>query len=746
MQISGNLLSDSNGLPDVLGFQSMISACLTTGQLQDYLAGELAESEVHPIEAHLQECSVCRHAVCAVLPLANDESESPVAEPMDLALSSLDSESRRELLAIAAFQQAVPASRVAAAYTAKPPGSLPPRYTPVRFLGAGGMGEVWEVFDSLVGRSLAVKFLAPHTAGVQSLQRFLKEASLLGRLGHRGIMQIHEVVTESAAPAILMELVSGPSLQVFLAGHVASERAAAAFVSELCEAVQHAHDQQIVHRDLKPSNILLRPGPNAVDTPLSRDLSAWQPVLTDFGTARMLGDQTITVAGQLVGTPAYMAPEQAGGGNDSGTAVDIYGLGVILYELLTGRPPFLADSPVVLLELVKNGEPSSPRLLRPDLARDLENICLKCLSVAPSDRYQSADLLRQDLQAFLDGRPVTARQLSWPVRTFRWCRRNRRLAMLLSALAGTLLMISAQSVYFGVTQRNLREQATELGKAADANRQVAEDRAVQVESSLKSAISVAERLMFLAETQFSSNTGWGQQRQQLREQAAPVYAEYVRHFCPDGLIPQEHFRVACGLCSLKWQLDPDSVQEVELNRLVASWEKMSESVRSAGDFLELRGMLYYVETEYYRRRRNHSQAGQGFLGWSRLLQAQAGQHPEGSAAMLQCLRIGSGMLQNGAGEFRADGQFVVAAQVAESGCKLLERVMQLSSEDDRDMLNFLFLSQQAAENWLAAGDANTAGTTADHALGKLAARPIRDANAMPYAEQSKAQLTRLLQK
>ncbi|MFN9039924.1 MAG: serine/threonine protein kinase, partial [Planctomyces sp.] len=108
---------------------------------------------------------------------------------------------------------------------------------------------------------------------------------------------------------------------------------------------------------------------------------------------------TITVAGQLVGTPAYMSPEQAGGDGDAtGTAVDVYGLGVILYELLTGRPPFLADSPMVLLELVKQGDPSAPRLLRPDLSQDLENICLKCLSIVPSDRYRTADMLRQDLQ------------------------------------------------------------------------------------------------------------------------------------------------------------------------------------------------------------------------------------------------------------------------------------------------------------------------------------------------------------
>jgi len=726
----------------------MISACLTTGQLRAYLSGELDESAVLPIEAHLQECGGCRRSVCAVLPSADGDAQSLQVEPIDFSLSTLDSESRRELLALAAFRQSgSPSHGGAATPVAKPPDALPPRYTPVRFLGAGGMGEVWEVFDSLVGRSLAVKFLAAPITGVQALQRLLREASLLGRLGHRGIMQIHEVLTESAAPAIVMELITGPSLQVFLAGHLTSEREAAGFVAELCEAVQHAHDQQIVHRDLKPSNILLRPRPKAGTSAAARDLSAWQPVVTDFGTARMLGDQTITVAGQLVGTPAYMAPEQAcGGGDETGTAVDVYGLGVILYELLTGRPPFLADSPIVLLELVKQGDPSSPRLLRPDLSQDLENICLKCLSIVPADRYQTADLLRQDLQAFLDGRPVAARRLSSPLRTLKWCRRNKRTATLLSALAGTLLLISAQSVYFGVTQSVLRERAGQLERAADRNRKIAENRATQVERSLKSAIDIAERLMFLAETQFSSNPGWQQQRQQIREQAAPVYAEYVSHFCPDGLIPREHFRIACGLSSLKWQLDPDSVKEVELKRLVDSWDEMPESDRDSRDFLELRGTLYYVETEYYRRCRNHSQAGQGFRGWARLLQTQSRLHPEGSAPMLQCLRVSSGMLQNGSGEFRYAGQFDLAAQTAKSGCDILEGVMLISSDDDRDMLNFLFLSQLAAENWLAAGQPQTARGAADYALKKLATRPIVDSRAVPHAEQAKTQLATFLQK
>ena len=722
----------------------MISTCLTTGQLRAYLFGELEESEMLPIEAHLQECGSCRSSVCAMLPSADGDTQSLQVEPIDFSLSSLDSESRRELLSLAGFRlSGPPLHRAAAATATKPPGALPPRYTPVRFLGAGGMGEVWEVFDSIVGRSLAVKFLAPQMTGVQSLQRLLKEASLLGRLGHRGIMQIHEVLTESSAPAIVMELISGPSLQMFLAGHMTSEREAAGFVAELCEAVQHAHDQQIVHRDLKPSNILLRPRPKAGTPAPARDLSAWQPVVTDFGTARMLGDHTITVAGQLVGTPAYMAPEQAGGDRDAiGTAMDVYALGVILYELLTGRPPFLADSSMVLLELVKRGDPSSPRLHRPDLSQDLQNICLKCLSVVPSDRYGSADLLRQDLQAFLDGRPVTARRLSLPVRALKWYRRNKRIATLLSALAGTLLLISAQSVYFGVTQSVLRERAGQMEKAADKSRQIA----TQVERSLKSAIDIAERLMYLAETQFSSNPGWQQQRQQMREQAAPVYAEYLSHFCPDGLIPPEHFRIACGLSSLKWQLNPDNVTEVELKRLIESWDEMPESERNSRDFLELRGTLYYIETEYYRRRRNHSQAGQGFLGWARLLQTQSRLHPDGSAGMLQCLRVCSGMLQNGSGEFRNAGQFDLAAQTAKSGCDILDRVLLLSSDDDRDMLNLLFLSQLAAESWLAAGKSQTASAAADYALKKLAARPILDSRAVPHAEQAKTQLARFLQK
>lgn len=725
----------------------MGSECPDNAGLQQYLSGELNETACLSIESHLQSCGVCRNLLSEVLQSSAVEPSEALAEPLEAQFSSLDIESKRQLFAIAAFGQAtvaVPGESAGQSVTL--PFDLPPRYLPVRRLGAGGMGQVWEVYDSVVGRSLAIKFLPSSAGGFQSLQRLLKEASLLGALKHPGIVQIYEVLTDTVSPAIVMELITGPSLQAFLAGGVSTERVTATFVAELCEAVQYAHDQRIVHRDLKPSNILLRRKPGVGAAAATRDLSAWDPVITDFGTGRIDGDETITVAGQIVGTPAYMAPEQARGSEEGKeAAVDIYGLGVVLYELLVGRPPFLADSPIVLLDLVKRGEPASPRLLREDLSQDLENICLKCLSPVPSDRYREARHLRDDLRAFLEGRPVTARRLSWLVRTIRWCRRNRRTAVLLFSLASVLVLISLQSVYFGVSQSVLLERANRLEAEANKSRQLSEDRALQLENSLKSAIEVAEQLMALTEGQAVPDPGWVQRRQQIRERAVKVYNEYVGQFCPSGLISAEHFRIACGLCSLRWQLTPDSITQLELRRLVDSWNAFPEAFQSSGDFLDLRASLFYVETEFHRRNRSHLQAAQCFLGWSAVLQKRAELHPEGGAALLQCLRISAGMMQNACGEFQQTGNHVAAAEAAAAGISILEKVMLTrNDDDDRDMLNFLFLSQLASENWILAGNAGSAKNTASRAVVKLSERPVNDPRAVPFAEKSKAKLEQIL--
>jgi len=317
------------------------------------------------------------------------------------------------------------------------PDGLPviPGYDVLGVLGRGGMGVVYRAWQEALNRSVALKMV---TAGVlasaQTLARFRVEAEAVARLQHPNIVAIHDVGQHAGAPFLVLELVEGRSLAQRLAGTPQPDRWAAELVEELARAIHAAHQQGVVHRDLTPANILL-----TVDD---------RPKITDFGLAKLLigGGDMRTQTGELLGTPSYMAPEQAAGRHRSiGPATDVYALGAILYELLTGRPPFKAESPLETLHQVMGEEPVPPSRLRPKLPRDLETICLKCLRKEPSQRYPSALTLADDVRRYLDGRAILARRSSSFERTWRWCRRNPGLAAanITAALLTTVLAIGS---------------------------------------------------------------------------------------------------------------------------------------------------------------------------------------------------------------------------------------------------------------------------------------------------------------
>ncbi|MFN6310518.1 MAG: serine/threonine-protein kinase [Planctomyces sp.] len=723
----------------------MTDECLSTKQLQAYASGELGEEDVPEVEGHLLECCDCRGSLDGVLFASQPIPASPAFPPASFGMLISAESVRRELLDVAVSGNQSTRTVRSETIDGPPPGSLPVRYMPVRRLGTGGMGEVWEIYDSVLGRPLAVKFLRAGDTSLQHLQRLLREAVVLGRLGHPGVVRVYEVLTETVAPAVIMELVPGPSLKTFMAGKVTSERSAAIFISELCDAVQHAHSHGVVHRDLKPSNILLRNKSGSLDDAAVGNLSAWQPVLTDFGTARIADDHGMTLVGQLIGTPAYMAPEQAKGEAVEITeAVDIYGLGVILYELLAGRPPFLADSTVAMLDLVRQGDPPSPQVVRPDLSRDLVSVCLKCLSLAPGDRYRSASLLREDLQAFLESRPVKARRLSWSQQLFRWYRRNRQRAWLLGTIVVTIVAITCESIYFGISQQALQIRATQMEQAAVKSRRASEARTVQVEQTLRSAIGVAGQALQSIDARASADPLWRQEREKIGQEALAVFEQYLNHFSAAGSIPVEHFWIACQTCNLKWQVAPGRFQEAELERIEDSWRALPESVREVEEYHELRASVYATETEYYRGRADHRRAAAAFLNWAGFLQQRAMRYPDGSPARLHNLRIGSGMLQNCCVEWQADKQFREAACAAEAGVGIMDTVLKTVSDDDRDLLNYLVLSKLAAENWHSAGETESAVKCAKLGLLKYSTLPVRESWAEPVAEQFREQLEHIL--
>jgi serine/threonine-protein kinase len=298
-----------------------------------------------------------------------------------------------------------------------------PGYQVEAVLGRGGMGVVFKARHLKLNRPIALKMLLAGTyAGPEELARFRREAEAVAALRHPNIVQVHDAGEVTGRPYFTMEYVEGGTLAQRLAARPLLPRDAAELLATLASAVQFAHQSGFLHRDLKPGNILLTP--------------EGTPRITDFGLARAIdAGPHLTRSGDPVGTPSYMAPEQAQGrARDVGPAADLYALGAVLYETLTGRAPFEAQTPVETLRKVIAEEPAPPSRVNAQVPRDLETICLKCLQKSPARRYASAQDLADDLHRFLDGKPVLARPVGMVVRAGKWARRRPTLATLLAVL------------------------------------------------------------------------------------------------------------------------------------------------------------------------------------------------------------------------------------------------------------------------------------------------------------------------
>ncbi|QDV91731.1 Serine/threonine-protein kinase PknB [Phycisphaerae bacterium RAS2] len=299
-----------------------------------------------------------------------------------------------------------------------------PGYEVLEVLGHGGMGVVYKAQHLALNRPIALKMVrAGAYASEAERQRLRREAQAVAALVHPNIVTVHDVGECDDRPFFTMEFVEGANLAQRLAGTPQLARDAAALIATLAEAVHFAHQLGIVHRDLKPANVLV--------TPLGT------PKITDFGLARHFdGEFALTFTGLQVGTPSYMAPEQARGLPDAlGPGVDIYSLGAMLYEMLTGRPPFRAATAVETQRQVIEQEPTAPSRLNPKVPRDLETICLKCLEKDPKRRYATALKLAEDLNRFGRNEPISARRVSALGRLVKWCRRRPTQATLVAAIS-----------------------------------------------------------------------------------------------------------------------------------------------------------------------------------------------------------------------------------------------------------------------------------------------------------------------
>jgi WD40 repeat protein/serine/threonine protein kinase len=463
-----------------------MTACPSDATLADLLADGLRTAERDAVARHVERCASCQEKLARLTGGCDTATWQRGEHPPRASEAEEDVVRRLKRIppALAPTHPQQPISPAGHSFQATDPTAAAtdpgrpavPGYEVLGELGRGGMGVVYKARQLALRRLVALKMVATGSHGDRRhLARFRAEAGLIARLQHPNIVQIYDVGEVAGRPYFALEFVAGGSLAQHLGGTPQPMRPAAQLVETVARAVQAAHAGGVVHRDLKPANVLLS---FSRDAAAERSASApWLheavPKITDFGVAKIAdgdgeapGRPGPTVTGEVLGTPNYMAPEQAATPRQPvGPAADIYALGAILYELLTGRPPFTGETPLDTVLQVLHNEPVSVTRLQPTVPRDLETICHKCLQKEPRKRYGSALELAQDLHRFLSGEPIRARP---PSALDRWGKFARRNKALVAAVLGVLVALTAGAVTAGLFAVRATEQRNRAEKEKDA--------------------------------------------------------------------------------------------------------------------------------------------------------------------------------------------------------------------------------------------------------------------------------------
>ena len=440
----------------------------------------------------------------------------------------------------------------------------------------------------------------------KQLDRFCREAEAAARLQHPNIVQIYEVGEQGGQPFLALELVAGGSLAEKLADTPLPAAEAAWLVETLARAVHHAHQTGIVHRDLKPANILLAldSGPHPPDHrpegSTHCSLLSTTPKITDFGLAKVVEDGADpSRTGTVLGTPSYMAPEQAAGDRLVGPAADLYALGGILYAALTGRPPFKADTPLNTLQQVAWNEPVPPRQLQPQVPRDLETVCLKCLEKEPGRRYSTALALADDLRRFLDGKPVAARPVRILGRLWRWCRREPALASLAATVFLLLVIAAMGSLVAALLLGKERDVARANEQKADIARQVAVDNersaheaqhlalqeAQRADANLAAARkAVEETLTAVAEHPRLKEGDFQGVRKELLSKVLPFYEDFVRQKTDDPKLEAARGWAFNRLGGVRWEMGEFTAGEGAYRAMIEIFARLTAEFPGGADY------------------------------------------------------------------------------------------------------------------------------------------------------------------
>jgi tetratricopeptide (TPR) repeat protein len=544
-----------------------MNACPSAEQLRRLLAEQLGEAERDGVEAHVEGCAACQGTLEELTAALVGEGR-PGGAAEGWSRHEPDSGFLRRL---GRRPPNVPAARggkgtedmvPSPGPEATPPAAAGwpqvPGYEILGVLGRGGMGVVYQARQTSLRRLVALKMTlaGSHATGEQQA-RFRTEAEAVARLQHPNVVQIHEVGEHDGLPFFSLEFVDGGSLANRLDGTPRPPRQAAQVVETLARAVHAAHQRGIVHRDLKPANVLLT--------------GDGVPKITDFGLAKML-DATAgaTDTGAVMGTPSYMAPEQTGRyAHPIGPATDVYALGAVLYELLTGRPPFQGETPLATLEQVVADEPVPPRRWQPGVPRDLETVCLKCLRKEPAGRYGSALGLADDLRHFLAGEPIRARPVGPAGRLWRWARRNPKVAGLLATLA--LVMAAGM-----VTVTALWLLAEERRRTAEENQALAERRRREARANYLKARDAVDQLTRLGDEYLRHVPQQEKLRRALLAEALRLNQEFLQENSDDPEVRQETARTYNRLGRIHGQLGEPQEAAKLLRRAVDLSKRLTE--------------------------------------------------------------------------------------------------------------------------------------------------------------------------
>lgn len=433
--------------------------CPSTSELAAVLQCEASEEEIVRLMRHLDHCESC---VSALDRLTGPSVAGRLGSSGHGSVRTSEPPTEVRDAAEVEYAEQEFVNRLKSSFRFATPTFIG-SYKVLRKVGQGTMGEVFECEAPGSDKHVALKTIRNHVMSQSLVIRFSQEARMLEGLDHPNIVKLTQFgMTLDGMPYLAMEFVGGGTLSERLARGRFEPNDAARFILRCAEALDHAHTKGVLHRDIKPSNIML--GASDPESPLE---AIPNPKLGDFGLARYFGGEThVTQSGSLVGTPGYMSPEQIHSGNRLGPESDIYGLGVVLYETMTGAAPFRAPSLAGLLRQIQDETPTLPRSIEPEIPRDLEIICLKCLEKRPEDRYLSASELAADLKRFIDREPIHARPFPWWTQTRRWCKRNSKLAASFAVSAFLMILLSISSISFGLRKEFMHRNEIAAKEAA----------------------------------------------------------------------------------------------------------------------------------------------------------------------------------------------------------------------------------------------------------------------------------------